>query len=338
MKVSTSPAQDGKLEQAVDVAKRLGVPEQAVRLSQREVQARCMSPIFRSGVFFPEGATVHPGRLIRGLRRAVINGGVRVCEHTPMIRLRPGRPNMITTPHGTVRADEVVLATNVALTRHRDVGSHLTNFSSYAVLTEPVPELLGQIGWTHHEAIADARMFLHYFRTTDDGRVLMGSGSGPIGFGGRLNGRLTTDDKAVARAEAGLRRLLPGLSRARIAHTWGGGIDVAADHLPFFKTLPGTRVHYGGGYSGHGVNPAWIGGQILASLACNRRDDWTALALCSRRVPVLPPEPLRFLGGSVIRTAILACEEAEDAGRVPHVLARAGATLPQMFGLRIGTR
>jgi len=32
-------------------------------------------------------------------------------------------------------------------------------------------------------------MFLHYFRTTNDGRVLMGSGSGPIGFGGRIDRR-----------------------------------------------------------------------------------------------------------------------------------------------------
>ena len=36
-------------------------------------------------------------------------------------------------------------------------------------------------------------MFLHYFRTTNDGRVLMGSGSGPIGFGARIDERFTHD-------------------------------------------------------------------------------------------------------------------------------------------------
>ena len=58
------------------------------------------------------------------------------------------------------------------------------------MLTEPVPELLEQIGWTGGEAVLDGRMFLHYFRTTNDGRVLMGSGSGPIGFGGKLDAAL----------------------------------------------------------------------------------------------------------------------------------------------------
>ena len=53
-------------------------------------------------------------------------------------------------------------------------------------------------------AITDARMFLHYFRTTPDSRVLMGSGSGPIGLGGRLDGRFTGDRPTVERAAAGL--------------------------------------------------------------------------------------------------------------------------------------
>ena len=53
-------------------------------------------------------------------------------------------------------------------------------------LTEPVPELLAEIGWTGNEAVTDGRMFLHYFRTTPDGRVLMGSGSGRLEPGGRV--------------------------------------------------------------------------------------------------------------------------------------------------------
>ena len=43
-------------------------------------------------------------------------------------------------------------------------------------------------------------MFLHYFRTTNDG-VLMGSGSGPIGFGGRVDQRFTHDAATAERAK-----------------------------------------------------------------------------------------------------------------------------------------
>jgi glycine/D-amino acid oxidase-like deaminating enzyme len=214
----------------------------------------------------------------------------------------------------------------------------VTNFGSYVVLTEPVPELLEEIGWTGGEPVLDARMFLHYFRTTEDGRVLMGSGSGPIGFGGRLDGRFTSDLATAARAERGLRRLLPGLAGARIERAWGGPIDVSADHLPFFGTVPGKRIHYGLGYSGHGVGPSWLGGQILASLALRLEDEWTALPLATRQVPSLPPEPLKRLGGGLVRSAILACERAEEEDRRPALPARVGAALPRLLGMQIGTR
>src|SRR5207247_1595075 len=159
---------------------------------------------------------------------------------------------------------------NAAASGWARVKRHVTNFGSYVVLTEPAPQLLAEIGWTGGEAIVDGRMFLHYFRTTNDGRVLMGSGSGPIGFGGRLDARFSRDLATAARAEHGLRRLLPSLARVRVERAWGGPIDVSADHLPFFGTVPGTRIHYGLGYSGHGVGPSWLGGQILASLATGR--------------------------------------------------------------------
>jgi len=198
--------------------------------------------------------------------------------------------------------------------------------------------LFRSIGWTGGEAVVDGRMFLHYFRTTDDGRVLMGSGSGPIGFGGRIDARFTSDAATAARAERGLRRLLPDLAGARVERAWGGPIDVSADHLPFFGTVPGSHVHYGLGYSGHGVGPSWLGGQILGSLALGRDDEWTALPLATRRVPKLPPEPLKRLGGGLVRRAIMACELADEEGRRASLTARGAASLPRLLGMQIGTR
>jgi glycine/D-amino acid oxidase-like deaminating enzyme len=333
--VSASPAQDDVVERAVAAAAEGGAPEQAVRLDVSGVAERIRSPVFRLGVYFPDGATVQPARLVHALRRAALDAGVELYERTPALRIRAGQ---IETPRGSVRASEIVVAVNAAATGWWPVARHVTNFGSYVVLTEPVPELLEEIGWTGGEAVLDGRMFLHYFRTTPDGRVLMGSGSGPIGFRGRVDGRFTADDATAARAEHGLRRLLPGLADARIERAWGGPIDVSADHLPFFGTVKGKRIHYGLGYSGHGVGPTWLGGQILASLVQGRDDEWTALPLASRRVASLPPEPLKHLGGALVRSAILACERADEQGRRPALPARLGAALPRLFGMEIGTR
>lgn len=333
--VSASPAQDAAVEHAVQAASDLGVPEEAVPLDPDALAQRVRSPVFRGGVFWRDGATVQPARLVRALRRRVVAAGVQLHEHSPATF----GSGDVTTSRGQVRAAEVVVAVNAAATGWRPVSRHVTNFGSYVVLTEPAPELLAEIGWTGGEAIVDGRMFLHYFRTTNDGRVLMGSGSGPIGFRGKLDARFTSDAPTAARAERGLRRLLPGLADARIERAWGGPIDVSADHLPFFKTVPDTRrVHYGLGYSGHGVGPSWLGGQILASLALGLDDEWTALPLATRKVASLPPEPLKRLGGGLVRTAIMACERAEEDGRRAPLPARLGAALPRLFRMEIGTR
>ena len=338
LEVSAAPAQDSAVQKAVAVAVGVGRADQAVPLTPDEVAQRVSSPVFRSGVFYPECATVHPGLLVRALRRAARDAGVTLHERTPVTAVRAGSPNELVTPEGTLRAPEVVLATNAALTGWSPASRNMTNFGSYVVLTEPAPEVLAEIGWTGGEAIVDGRMFLHYFRTTNDGRVLMGSGSGPIGFGGRIDDRFSRDLPTASRAEAGLRRLLPGLDGVRVERAWGGPIDVSADHLPFFRTNPGTRIHYGAGYSGHGVGPSWLGGRILASLALGADDEWTRSPLATRDLPRLPPEPFRRVGGGLVRWAIMTCESAEEEGRRPPAVARATAALPRLLGMELGTR
>ena len=335
MTVSTAPSQDAAVDDAVQAAAALGVPEEAVPLSAEEVRRRCSSPRFRRGVLFPSAGTVQPAALVRALRRAALARGVRLYEGTRATRIAD---SLVETPGGRVRAPDVVLATNVWMTGWRGSGRRLTNFGSYAVLTEPAPDALAEIGWTAGEAIVDGRMFVHYFRTTADGRVLMGSGSGPIGFGGRVDRRFTHDVASAARAEQGLRVLLPALGALRVERAWGGPVDVSSDHLPFFGTVPGARIHFGAGYSGNGVGPSWLGGQILASLVLGADDEWSRLPLTTRRVPSFPPEPLRRLGGGLIRWGILSVEDAEDSGRRPPPGARFVSSLPRRLGLRVGTR
>lgn len=331
LEVAATAAQEEAVERAVRVARSLGVPEQALPLSAAEVAERVRSPVFRRGVFFRDGATVQPARLVRALRRAALAAGVELHELSPAVDVSR---SLVATPGGRVRADAVCLATNAWIAGWRPARRRLAVFGSHVVLTEPVPELLAELGWTGGEAAVDARMFLHYFRTTADGRVLMGSGSGRIVP--RVSERVFVDGAATRRAEAGLRRLLPALAVARVERAWGGPIDVSADHLPFFGTADG--VHYAAGFSGNGVGPSWVAGQVLASLALGADDDWSALPLVRRPAATLPPQPFKQLGGAAIRAAILAVEEADEAGRRPPRLARAVASLPRALGIRVGTR
>jgi hypothetical protein len=58
----------------------------------------------------------------------------------------------------------------------------------------------------------------------------------------------------------------------------------------------------------------------------------------TRQVPKLPPEPVKRLGGGLVRASIMACEEAEEAGGKGPLPARAGAALPRLLRMSVGTR
>jgi glycine/D-amino acid oxidase-like deaminating enzyme len=272
------------------------------------------SPAFRGAVRYRDCATVQPARLVRALRRAALDAGVVVHERTPVVSVDGG---VVACERGAVRAEEIVLATNAAAARW-PAARNVAVFRSAIVLTEPVPDLHERVGWQNGEAVCDERTYLNYFRPTNDLRVLMGSASGDLG-----------------RAEAALRNIFPALADVPIAARWEGAIDVSSDRLPVFGTVPGTRIHYGLGYTGNGVGPSWLGGRILASLALGGDGE---SPLAARKLPALPPEPFRTTGARVVRRALLAVDDAEEAGRRPPTWARGLARLPELVGLRVASR
>ncbi len=311
--VSTSVGHDEPVRRAIAVAEKLGVPEEAVLVRREDVPVR--SPVFREAVRFRDGATVQPGRLLHAVRNAALRAGARLHEVTPVTAIENGR---VRTPLGSVKAEEIVVATNAWASAWRPTARRLAVAKSAIVLTEPVPDLAARIGWEGREAVMDGRRFLSYFRTTNDGRVLMGSASG-----------------SMSRAEHLLRTLLPGLDDVRVAHRWWGAIDISSDRFPFFGTVPGTHVHFGAGYTGNGVGPSWLGGQLLAALTLGED---VSSPLVRRRVPQLPREPLRSLGTLLVGRALLSLDDAEHDGVRPSRLATMVAGMPERIGLRIASR
>ena len=209
LRVSAGPTEDAGVERALAATRALGVEEEAIALDGAALRRHCDSPRFRRAALFRDGATVQPARLALALRRAALDAGVLFFELTPVTAIGAGT---LETPSGSVRAPEIVLAVNAWGTSW-PLGGRQTNFGSAIVLTEPAPELLAETGWTGGEAIVDGRMFLHYFRTTRDGRVLMGSGSGRLGFGDRVGSGLLNDRPAQARARRRPARVAARLRR-----------------------------------------------------------------------------------------------------------------------------
>jgi glycine/D-amino acid oxidase-like deaminating enzyme len=154
-----------------------------------------------------------------------------------------------------------------------------------------------------------------------------------MGMGGRLSNRLELDRRVVTETERALRRFFPQTRGRAVTQAWGGPIDVSPTHLPVFGSR--GRVHHGFGFTGNGVGPSYLGGEILARLALDRRDERTRLAVVEPPRKLFPPEPARFVGGSLIRRALMAKDAAEDAGREPSAPTRFVASLPRRLGLHL---
>lgn len=339
LRAITTDLQQSKADATIATAHRLGAADSARALTREELAARVTSPVFRAGIAYSEGANVHPARLARALRQACIDAGVTIYENTPMLALDEGAPNRIRHANGEFLARHTVLATNIALAAHPLVARSLALFSSYAVMTEAAEDLTERLGWRGHEGLADLRMFVHYFRKAGGTRLLMGSGSGPIAYGARVDSRALTHDQAAAdRAVAAIHRFFPQLRGLGIAKSWGGGIDISPDRLPFFRSTASGTVHLGAGFSGHGVNATCLAGECLSGLVLGLRDDWTTSPFCTRQLPQFPPEPFRTFGGRMVRASILGCEDAEERGQRGAGLHRIGAALPKLLGIKVGTR
>jgi glycine/D-amino acid oxidase-like deaminating enzyme len=338
LQVSTAPAHDGAWERAVRACRELGVPEMLQPLSAAEVAERCKSPAFRAGAVSPSSATVQPARLALGLRKSLLAAGVEIFESTPVRSFRAsGEGVAARAAGGSVRAPRGVLAIGAAAKGRRGpLRGRLTVASSHIVLTEPVPEVLEEIGWDGSNCITDSRALLHYFRTTPDGRIAFGWGGGRIAMGARTKGRAEVDADVVAAATADLYRYFPSLRGRAITHAWGGPIDASPTHLPAVRTLGHGNAWAAAGYTGNGVGPSNMVGRTLAALALDRRDDHTNLAFVDDKTPRLPPEPFHWIGGEAIRLGILHKEKAELEDHRPSKLASAVAKVPELIGFHIG--
>jgi putative aminophosphonate oxidoreductase len=317
---ATAPAHVGVWEGVVRLCEAHGV-EAFERLAPEEVARRAGSPAHLAGVLERGAATVQPALLARGLRRVALERGVRIHEDTRVTGFSRERPLAVRTERGLLAAEKLVVATNAWANALPELRRSLVVVSSDIVATAPIPDRLEQIGWTGGESVADSQMMVDYYRTTRDGRIAFGKGTGGVRYGGRVG---TAYDRHEARSnmvEAELRRYYPSLADVPIEYDWGGPIDRTPISVPILGHLGGREhILYGVGWSGNGVGPSVVGGRILASLALGRDDEWSRTPLVNRRHDHFPPEPVRFLGAKIVRAAVVRKERAEAAGETPRGL------------------
>lgn len=309
------------------------------RLSASEVAERAGSPSHLGGVFERRSATFHPARVARGLAAAARRRGITVHEHAAVRTITGGEPLRVITDHGALSADRVLLAVNAwtaALPEARDA---LVVTSSDIVATEPISDRLDAIGWARGLSISDSRRLVSYYQRAGDDRIVFGKGGGMLAFAGRVGAGFHGPSPRSDDVRAALHHAYPALGDVPVPHSWRGPIDYSVSGLPFIFSVGGhPGVFAATGFSGNGCGPSHVVAEALAGAAVGVTAEAFPEAL--RRVPrsPLPPEPVRYLGGRMVRAAIARKEHSEDAGRRPGRISAAVAALdPTGFVDRSGS-
>jgi glycine/D-amino acid oxidase-like deaminating enzyme len=280
-----------------------------------EARSVADSPRFSGGLVTSDLATVQPAKLARELRRVLLERGVSIFEGTPMTWIQSGAAPRVETPKGAVTAGEVVLATGSWAVREPHFRRAFAVCLDYMVVTEPIPELLRQVGWQTYRGIADSRELAYYLRRTDDDRIAIGGGSIGSAYGGRFEGRASTSARLAEIAAQGLGWLFPSMEDVGIDAAWSGPMDMTSASIPFFESSADGHLHAGLGFSGHGLTSTRVGGRILASLVLHEDDQWTSLPVVGPPISRVPPEPVRWPLVSLVAWANESGDRRRDQGR-----------------------
>lgn len=287
MQAAYKPSHVAELEAMYRAACGRGMGGEVEFLDRPAVRKLVGTGIYHAGLVNRRNMHVHPLNLCLGEAEAARGLGALIFEDSKVEALRHGRRPELTTAHGRVRADTVLIAGNAyhRLGRSRLAGM-LFPASLGIVTTEPLPEELARAINPQDIAVYDTRFVLDYYRLTADRRLLFGSGTN---YSGR-------ESAGVAEAlRPAIEKTFPQLKGVRIDFSWQGQDGISLNRIPQLGRVA-PNVFYAQGYSGHGVATSHIVGEIMARAMTGETGDFDVFASVRHwRLPVG-----RFLGNQAL--------------------------------------
>ncbi len=253
----------------------------------------------------PTAGRINAAALVRGLRAPLLARGVAIYEQTPVLRVEAGASIALTLPAGHVRAATAVLATDAYTPLLGYFRAGILPLHSHVLATAPLSAAQwAALGWGEQEGFegfTDDLDRIAYGCRTPGGRLLFGGGGNhayDYYFGGSPVGPDPTRlGRAFGAIEQRLGYYFPPAEDAPITHRWSGTLGITYDRVCSMGVTGAHRnIYYAVGYSGHGLTLAALAGCVLADLYAGDHAPWRDLPFYQRRLPYIPPEPLRWLG------------------------------------------
>jgi glycine/D-amino acid oxidase-like deaminating enzyme len=263
-------------------------PEQAVRLKKEQKirrDAGLDAPVVNARVVAAEaaltavsalktrdGATVDPYRAAIGLANAAAERGAMFFERSPAKRIKFSRKWVdVKTPSGTIRADQVVVATGVpTMSLFKTLARHFWYRSSFLVLTERVPAKIRQQLGKRGMIVRDSAVPPHVIRWVDDEHLLI-SGADSEQVVPRLQAKTLVQRTGQLMYE--LSTIYPDISGLMPDYGWGATYGRTADGLPYIGPHRNYPRHlFAFGDASHSVTGAYLASRVLLRYFLNQTE------------------------------------------------------------------
>jgi glycine/D-amino acid oxidase-like deaminating enzyme len=304
--VATEAWQLDELAEGVELRRAHG--EHAELLDRAAVRARLDSPTYQGGLLQRDGlALLDPARLAWGLAGAVERRGARIHDTSPVVAVEPdGSSLLVRTASGAaVRAERVVVATNAYPAPLRRPRRYVIPVYDYVLVTEPLSTAqLAELGWAGRDGVADSGNRFHYYRLTEDDRVLWGGYDAIYHFGNRVGSALDQRDATQLMLAEQFLETFPQLEGISFTHRWGGAIATTTRFTCTWGTAHGGRLVWVAGYTGLGVAASRFGARVALDLLDGAETERTELSMVRSHPFPFPPEPLRWSAVQLTRRAL----------------------------------
>jgi glycine/D-amino acid oxidase-like deaminating enzyme len=291
----------------VDWLREAAAESHGTFLDRDAIRAQVNSPTYLAGLFEEHTcAIVHPAKLALELARACTEAGVSIFEHTPARALTSDAGGCsVTTPGGEISAARVMLATNVFPSLVKRNRLYTVPVYDYVLSTEPLSgEQLDRIGWRNRQGIGDSANQFHYYRLSNDNRIVFGGYDAIYHFGRRVDPAYEDRTASYRRLASHFFLTFPTLEDVRFTHRWAGAIDTNTRFCAHWGTAHGGRVAYVNGFTGLGVGATRFAADVCLDLLDGDRTRRTQLEMVRKKPLPFPPEPLASVGIQATRWSL----------------------------------
>ncbi len=296
-------------------------------LDQNEAQDIARSPTYL-GAIEHQGSVVmvDPARLVWGLRRVALELGAEIYDRSRVISIEPSPSCLaVSTNHGSVAADRVIVATNAWAEPDRQLRRYIVPVYDHVLMTEPLSaDQMDSIGWHGREGLADSGNQFHYYRLSEDNRILWGGYDANYYYGNAMGPKVEQRTRSHELIAGHFFETFPQLEGLGFSHRWAGPIGTTSKFAVAFGTRHNQRLSWAAGYTGLGVGASRFGARVALDLVDGRDTERTQLEMVRKKPMPFPPEPLRSLAIQTTRRAIAKADRTGRAGPLLRLLDRFG--------------